>query len=79
VSRERDIAVLQEALALEREAVARYVAHSQATPDPRLFAYWESLRRNEAEHRDLLVAQLSHLGVSPATAERANPALPDTP
>ena len=36
----------------KQEAVARYVKHGSATADPRLFAYWESLRRNEADHRD---------------------------
>ena len=60
-----DIEILLEALHLEREAVARYVAHATATADPRLFAYWESLRRNEAEHRDLLAAQLRRRGVEP--------------
>lgn len=60
-----DIALLREALELEREAVARYVAHGAATSDPRLFAYWESLRRNEAEHRDLLTAALTTRGAAP--------------
>lgn len=45
--------------------MARYVEHSGATSDPRLFAYWEALRRNEAEHRDLLTARLRALGVEP--------------
>ncbi len=66
MGRERDIAILSEALLLEEEAVARYVAHSGATADPRLFAYWEALRRNEAEHRDLLLAELRRLGAAPA-------------
>jgi rubrerythrin len=65
VAPDHDIEILLEALQLEREAVARYVAHSGATADPRLFAYWESLRRNEAEHRDLLTAQLRKRGVEP--------------
>lgn len=60
-----DIDILLEAIQLEREAVARYVDHSAATADPRLFAYWESLRRNEADHRDLLTAQLRRRGVEP--------------
>lgn len=60
-----DSAILLEALQLEREAVARYVEHSAATADPRLFTYWESLRRNEAEHRDLLLAELRRRGVEP--------------
>ena len=38
--------------------------HGSATADPRLFAYWESLRRNEADHRDLLVAWLQQHGAS---------------
>ena len=62
---ERDIGILREALALERAAVARYVDHAAATPDPRLFAYWESLRRNEAEHRDLLAEALRRRGEAP--------------
>jgi rubrerythrin len=65
MSRQHDIAILNEALQLERQAVARYVAHAEATPDPRLFTYWESLRRNEAQHRDLLLAELHRLGASP--------------
>jgi rubrerythrin len=60
-----DIDILLEAVHLEREAVARYVAHSAATADPRLFAYWESLRRNEADHRDLLTEELRRRGVAP--------------
>ncbi len=64
-SREHDIELLLEALRLEREAVARYVAHSGGTADPRLFAYWESLRRNEADHRDRLMLELRRLGVEP--------------
>jgi len=60
-----DIALLLEALQLEREAVRRYVAHGAVTSDPRLVSYWESLRRNEAEHRELLVAALRERGVEP--------------
>lgn len=60
-----DIALLLEALQLEREAVRRYVAHAAATADPRLVSHWESLRRNEAEHRDLLVGALRARGVEP--------------
>lgn len=62
---EGDIAILLEALQLEREAVARYVDHAAATSHPHLVSYWESLRRNEAEHRDLLVARLRAWGVEP--------------
>jgi rubrerythrin len=61
VSVARDEELALEALRLEREAVRRYVAHSATTADPRLFAYWESLRRNEAAHRDVLEAQLRRL------------------
>ena len=64
---DRDL--LLEALELERRAVSRYVVHAASTADPRLFAYWESLRRNEAEHRDLLEAELRRLGATvPAEA-----------
>ncbi len=59
-----DRGLLIEALELERQAVRRYVAHAAATEDPRLVAYWESLRRNEAGHRDLLVAELRRLGAA---------------
>jgi rubrerythrin len=59
-----DVALLREALDLEDAAVARYVAHAGATSDPRLFSYWESLRRNEAGHRSLLLGELSRLGVA---------------
>ena len=62
---DRDLEILLEALQLERDAVARYVDHAAATADPRLFAYWESLRRNEAAHRDLLETQLRGRGVEP--------------
>lgn len=62
---EGDIAILREALQLEREAVRRYVEHAAATSDPRLVSYWESLRRNEAEHRDLLLAFLRARGLEP--------------
>jgi rubrerythrin len=60
-----DIALLLEALQLEREAVRRYVAHAGATSDPRLVSHWESLRRNEAEHRGLLQAALRARDVEP--------------
>jgi rubrerythrin len=53
--RERgDRAIVRAALQLEEEAVARYTEHAARTADPRLFAYWEALRRNETEHRDEL-------------------------
>ena len=63
MTRDHDVEILLEALRLEEQAVARYVAHSAATADPRLLAYWESLRRNEAEHRELLSAELRCRGV----------------
>jgi rubrerythrin len=50
---------------LEREAAARYTDHPAATDDPRLVTYWESLRRNEAQHRDLLEAWLLAHGADP--------------
>jgi rubrerythrin len=65
VNPDNDIDILLEALRLEREAVARYAEHSRATADPRLFSYWGSLGRNEAEHRDLLTAELRRRGVEP--------------
>jgi rubrerythrin len=66
-----DAALLLEALQLEREAVRRYVAHPATTSDPRLVAYWESLRRNEAEHRELLLAALRERGVEPPPEDDA--------
>jgi len=69
MSADGDTALLLEALQLEREAVRRYVAHGAATSDPRLVSYWESLRRNEAEHRELLLAKLRERGVQPPPEE----------
>lgn len=63
MSADADNALLLEALQLEREAVRRYVAHGAATSDPRLVSYWESLRRNESEHRELLLTTLRERGV----------------
>jgi rubrerythrin len=65
VNEQGDTALLLEALQLEREAVRRYVAHAAGTSDPRLVSYWESLRRNEAEHEALLCAALRTRGVEP--------------
>lgn len=62
---ERDIAMVREALRLEREAAGRYTEHPAASSDPRLVAYWESLRRNEAEHRRRLEAWLRARGQDP--------------
>jgi rubrerythrin len=69
----QDIAVVREALALEREAVERYTTHPAASSDPRLVAHWESLRRNEAEHRVILEDWLRAHGADPdaETAEGA--------
>lgn len=53
-----DAAILRAALQLEEEAVARYTEHGARTADPRLFVYWEALRRNETEHRDELCARI---------------------
>ena len=58
--------MVREALRLEREAAARYTEHPAASSDPRLVAYWESLRRNETEHRELLEGWLRERGVDPA-------------
>jgi rubrerythrin len=65
VAAAHDIAIAREALRLEREAAARYVEHPAASADPRLVTYWESLRRNEAQHRDLLEAWLRRHGADP--------------
>ena len=62
MSRRHDIDILLEALELERGAVRRYVEHGAATADPRLVSFWESLRRNEAGHRDAIMAHLARLG-----------------
>ena len=59
--------MVREALRLEREATARYVEQPAATSDPRLVTYWESLRRNEAEHRAALERWLRDHGVDPET------------
>ena len=50
---------------LEREAVVRYVDHPAASDDPRLVSYWESLRRNEAQHRESLEAWMRGHGADP--------------
>jgi rubrerythrin len=71
VSTDRDIRIMQEALTLEIQAVQRYVDHAAMTHDPRFVAYWESLRRNESDHRDELAHRLAALGAVPgAPAER---------
>ena len=72
MDREHDIGLLREALALEEEAVSRYVAHRDAARHPRLVPYWESLRRNESEHRRALQECLARL-----ETQRAAGATPD--
>ena len=67
--------MVREALRLEREAAARYTEHPAASSDPRLVAYWESLRRNETEHRDLLEGWLRERGVDPACEDPPDAAL----
>ncbi len=62
---ELDIALAREALRLEREAAGRYADRTAASDDPRLVSYWESLRRNEARHRELLSAWLLRQGEDP--------------
>ncbi len=64
MSTRHDIEILLAALELERGAVRRYVEHGAMTADPRLVSFWESLRRNEAGHRDTLIAHLARLGVA---------------
>jgi hypothetical protein len=65
----RDIEILTEALALERGAVSRYAERCASTADPRLFSFWESLRRNECGHRDALLAEFARLSLTaPAEA-----------
>jgi rubrerythrin len=56
-----DLAILRAALELEEEAVARYTEQGHHTADPRLFAYWEALRRNETQHRDELRTRIAAL------------------
>jgi rubrerythrin len=63
-----DSGLLQRALALELQAVARYERHSAGTEDPRFVVYWESLRRNEAQHRDELRRLLLAAGSRPTEA-----------
>jgi rubrerythrin len=75
LSATRDIAMVREALRLEREAVARYTEHPAVSSDPRLVTYWESLRRNEAEHRHLLEAWLRGRDEDPDRDEAASVAL----
>jgi rubrerythrin len=55
------LTALREALALEAEATARYAGHQARTADPRLFAFWEGLRRNESGHHTELLETIVHL------------------
>ncbi len=55
--------------------MARYVAHPAASDDPRLVSYWESLRRNEAQHRELLEDWLRRHGEDPDAAAPARAGL----
>ncbi len=63
--------MVREALRLEREAAARYTEHPAASCDPRLVAYWESLRRNETAHRALLESWLRAHGEDPGADSTA--------
>jgi rubrerythrin len=54
--------MLRQTLELERAATARYAEHLTWGTDPRLCAYWEGLRRNEAEHHELMVDELRRFG-----------------
>ena len=60
--------------------MSRYTEQSARTADPRLFSFWESLRRNECGHRDELGAFLTRLGAAPpddpAAHQTAAPASP---
>lgn len=58
------IRILRETLELERAATRRYAEHQLSACDPRLCAYWEGLRRNEADHHERIVAELVALGAA---------------
>ena len=49
--------------------MSRYTEQSARTADPRLFSFWESLRRNECGHRDELTALLTRFGAAPLDDE----------
>lgn len=72
----QDLVIVRAALALEREAVERYTTHPAASSDPRLVVYWESLRRNEAEHRAVLETWLRAHGADPYAAGAEAPREP---
>jgi len=58
------IRILRETLELERAATSRYAEHQSWAGDPRLCAYWEGLRRNEADHHSAILAELARTGVA---------------
>jgi len=62
------VRILRETLELERAATQRYSEHQLWACDPRLCAYWEGLRRNEADHHERIVAELAALGAADAEA-----------
>ena len=75
------VRILRETLELERAATRRYAEHQLWACDPRLCAYWEGLRRNEADHHERIVAELLRSAprtraTLPADPTTAAPALP---
>jgi rubrerythrin len=65
------IRILRETLELERAATSRYAEHQSWAGDPRLCAYWEGLRRNEADHHSAILAELARTGVAKPDDEAA--------
>jgi rubrerythrin len=68
------VRILRETLELERAATRRYAGHQLSAGDPRLCAYWEGLRRNEADHHERIVAELAALGAADTQALPVGPA-----
>lgn len=69
------VRILRETLELERAATRRYAEHQLSACDPRMCAYWEGLRRNEADHHERIVAELVALGAADTeTLGAADPA-----
>ena len=66
--------MLRETLELERAATTRYAEHLTWGADPRLCAYWEGLRRNESEHRELMIDELRRLGAGEPSGAHETPA-----
>ena len=64
MSDDQTIRILLETLALERDAQRRYADHKATTGDPRLYAFWEGLRRNESDHRGALLDALERRGLA---------------